>query len=60
MTLVVKDSPIAGLQEVLPMMKAGSRWEIFLPPEKAYGNTPRSPIGPNQAVVFDVRLVSVK
>ncbi|MDZ4349203.1 MAG: FKBP-type peptidyl-prolyl cis-trans isomerase N-terminal domain-containing protein [Xanthomonadaceae bacterium] len=60
MSLVVKDSPIAGLQEVLPMMKAGSRWEIFLPPEKAYGNTPRSPIGPNQAVIFDVRLVSVK
>ncbi len=60
MSLVVKDAPIAGLQEVLPMMKAGSRWEIFLPPDKAYGNTPRSPIGPNQAVVLDVRLVAVK
>lgn len=59
-SVVVKEAPVAGLQEVLPMMKAGSRWEIFLPPEKAYGNDPRSPIGPNQAVVFDVRLVSVK
>ena len=38
----------------------GSRWEIFLPPEQAYGNTPRSPIGPNQAVVFDVKVVEVK
>lgn len=59
-SVVVKDAPVVGLQEVLPMMRAGARWEIFLPPEKAYGNTPRSPIGPNQAVVFDVRLVSVK
>lgn len=59
-TMVVKDAPLAGLQEVLPLMKAGSRWEVFLPPEKAYGNNPRSPIGPNQAVVFDVRLVGVK
>lgn len=59
-SVIVKDAPVAGLQEVLPMMKTGSRWEIFLPPEKAYGNDPRSPIGPNQAVIFDVRLVSVK
>lgn len=60
LTMVVKDAPLPGLQEVLPLMKAGSRWEVFLPPEKAYGNSPRSPIGPNQAVVFDVRLIGVK
>jgi peptidylprolyl isomerase len=41
-------------------MPAGSRWEVVLPADKAYGNTPESPIGPNQAVVFDVQLVSVK
>ena len=28
--------------------------------DKAYGNTPQSPIGPNQVVVFDVQLVSIK
>ena len=59
-TLVVSDAPIKGLQEVLPLMKAGSRWEVFLPAEMAYGDSPRSPIGPNQAVVFDVKLVEVK
>lgn len=58
-TFRVSDAPLAGLQEVLPLMKAGSRWELFLPPEQAYGNTPRSPVGPNQAVVFDVKLVEV-
>jgi peptidylprolyl isomerase len=42
------------------MMPMGSRWELFLPAEQAYGNTPRSPIGPGQAVVFDVKVVEVK
>lgn len=58
--LKVSEAPLEGLKDVLPLMKTGSRWEIFLPPAKAYGDTPRSPIGPNQAVVFDVTLVSVK
>lgn len=56
----VAEAPIEGLKEVLPLMNAGSRWEVYLPAEKAYGSGPRSPIGPNQAVVFDVRLVEVK
>lgn len=56
----VSDAPIKGLQEALPLMKSGSRWELFLPAELAYGDSPRSPIGPNQAVVFDVKLEEVK
>lgn len=59
-TMKVADAPMPGLKAVLPMMAMGARWELFLPPEQAYGNTPRSPIGPNQAVVFDVKVVSVK
>ena len=59
-TMKVADAPMPGLKAVLPMMPMGSRWELFLPAEQAYGNTPRSPIGPNQAVVFDVKVVSVK
>ncbi len=55
----VADAPIKGLQEALPLMKSGSRWELFLPSELAYGDSPRSPIGPSQAVVFDVKLVEV-
>ncbi len=52
--------PLSGLREVLTQMPSGSRWEVVLPADKAYGNTPQSPIGPNQAVVFDVKLISVK
>lgn len=59
-TFKVSEFPVEGVREVLPMMKVGSRWEVFLPPEKAYGNSPRSPIGPNQAVIFDVKLIEAK
>jgi FKBP-type peptidyl-prolyl cis-trans isomerase len=59
-TMKVSDAPLPGLREILPMMKAGSRWEVFLPSDLAYGDSPRSPIGPGQAVVFDVKVVSVE
>ncbi|WP_058835119.1 FKBP-type peptidyl-prolyl cis-trans isomerase N-terminal domain-containing protein [Luteimonas abyssi] len=51
--------PLEGLREALAQMQTGARWEVVLPPDKAYGNTPQSPVGPNQAVVFEVQLVSV-
>ena len=58
-TMTVAEAPLPGLKAVLPMMPTGSRWELYLPASQAYGNTPRSPIGPEQAVVFDVTLVEV-
>ena len=59
-SMKVSEAPLPGLRQVLPMMGQGSRWEVFLPPDQAYGDNPRSPIGPAQAVVFDVKLVEVK
>lgn len=59
LTVKVSDFP-AGLKEALLLMPVGSRWEVFIPSEKAYGDDPRSPIGPAQAVVFDVKLISIK
>ncbi|MFN3963854.1 FKBP-type peptidyl-prolyl cis-trans isomerase N-terminal domain-containing protein [Silanimonas lenta] len=59
-TFKVEQFPIAGVREVLPLMPAGSRWEIFVPSDKAFGNDPRSPVGPGQALVFDLKLVNVK
>lgn len=56
----VSDIPLAGLRDALVAMPTGARWEVVIPADKAYGNTPKSPIGPNQAVVFEVKLVSVK
>lgn len=56
----VGEFPLKGLQAAILQMPVGSRWEVFLPPDQAYGNDPRSPLGPGQAVVFEVKLVSVK
>jgi len=49
-----------GMRDALLMMPVGSRWEIYIPSSQAYGDDPRSPIGPAQAVVFDVKLVSAQ
>lgn len=51
---------LKGWQEVLPMMKIGDRWEVYLPPEQAYGERGSRGIGPNEVLVFDIKLVSVK
>jgi peptidylprolyl isomerase len=54
------DFPLAGVKEAILMMPVGSRWEVYIPADKAYGNDPRSPIGPGQAIIFDIKLVSSK
>ena len=51
---------IPGWREILPMMKVGDMWQVFLPPAAAYGERGQGPIGPNEILIFDIRLVSVK
>ena len=50
---------LQGWQEVLPLMKAGSTWQIFVPPELAFGARGNPPIGPNEALIFDLKLVEI-
>ena len=59
-SLKVSQVPLEGLREALLQMPAGSRWEVVMPGEKAYGSDIRAGRMANQAVVFDVKLVSVK
>jgi len=56
----VSEVEMAAMREVLLQMPAGSKWEVALPPDKAYGADPRTPFPPNVAVVFEIKLVSVK
>jgi len=59
----VSDLPWIGMREAILMMPAGSRWEVYVPAEKAWGNGPdslRSGPGPNQALILDIKLFSVK
>ncbi len=50
---------LKGWQEVLPLMKTGATWQIFVPPELAFGPRGNPPVGPNEALVFDLKLVEI-
>ena len=50
---------LLGWQEVLPLMKSGSTWQIFVPPELAFGVRGQPPVGPNEALTFDIKLVQI-
>ena len=50
---------LKGWQEVLPLMKVGSTWQIFVPPELAFGARGNPPVGPNEALMFDLKLVEI-
>ncbi len=54
------DSVLKGWQEVLPLMRKGDKWQVFLPPEMAYGVRGQRPIGPNEALQFDIHLLEIK
>jgi FKBP-type peptidyl-prolyl cis-trans isomerase len=51
---------IKGWQEALVMMRPGAHWELFVPPELAYGPAPRPGIPANSALIFDVDVISAK
>src|SRR5690606_39708294 len=59
-SIKVSEVEMAAMREVLLQMPAGSKWEVALPPDKAYGADPRTGFPPNVAVVFEIKLVSVK
>jgi len=50
---------IRGWTEALLMMKAGSKWELFIPSTLAYGDRAQGPnIEPGSTLIFEVELVS--
>ncbi len=51
---------IKGWQEALVLMKPGCKWQLFVPPELAYGASPRPGIPGGSLLIFDVELTSVK
>jgi FKBP-type peptidyl-prolyl cis-trans isomerase FklB len=51
---------IKGWTEALQLMPVGSKWQIVLPPDLAYGERGAGPdIGPNSTLVFEVELLSI-
>jgi FKBP-type peptidyl-prolyl cis-trans isomerase len=53
---------IKGWTEAIQLMPVGSKWQLFIPSDLAYGErgAPGSPIGPNSTLVFDVELISIE
>ena len=50
---------IKGWTEALQLMKVGSKWQLFIPAELAYGPSGRGgKIGPNAVLVFELELLS--
>lgn len=50
---------IPGWSEALQMMKVGSKYKLFIPPELAYGASGRPGIPANSVLVFEVELVEI-
>lgn len=52
---------IPGWTEALQLMTVGSKYQLFIPSDLAYGpGGTGGPIGPNATLIFDVELVSIK
>jgi FKBP-type peptidyl-prolyl cis-trans isomerase FklB len=54
------DQVIPGWTEALQLMPVGSKWQLFIPAELAYGEQPPSTdISPNSTLIFELELVSI-
>ena len=52
---------IKGWTEALPLMPVGSKWQLFIPSQLAYGERSPSPeIGPDATLFFEVELLSIQ
>ena len=52
---------IKGWQEALVMMPVGSKWQIYVPSDLAYGERGAgNAIGPNETLIFDIELLAIK
>jgi FKBP-type peptidyl-prolyl cis-trans isomerase FklB len=51
---------IKGWTEALQLMGVGSKWQLVIPPDLAYGEPGRPGIGPNSVLVFEVELLSIE
>ena len=52
---------IKGWTEALQLMPVGSKWQLFVPSDLAYGERAPAPeIGPNSTLIFEVELLSIQ
>jgi len=51
---------VPGWTEALKMMPVGSKWQLFIPYQLAYGERGSGRIGPNAMLIFEVELLAIK
>jgi FKBP-type peptidyl-prolyl cis-trans isomerase len=52
---------IKGWTEALQLMPVGSKWQLFVPSDLAYGDRAPGPeIGPGSTLIFEVELLSIQ
>jgi len=55
------DGVIPGWTEALQKMRVGDKWQLFVPPDLAYGmNPPGPPLEPNSLLIFEVELLGIE
>ncbi len=59
-SFALKGGVIKGWAEALQLMAVGSKWQLFVPPDLAYGETGSGPIGPNATLMYEVELLSIQ
>jgi len=52
---------IEGWKQALELMPVGSKWQVVIPPDLAYGvRGAGDSIGPNETLIFEIELVDIK
>jgi FKBP-type peptidyl-prolyl cis-trans isomerase len=59
-TAVPVKGVIPGWTQALQIMPVGSKWQMFIPPQLAYGARAAAAFGPNATLIFEVELLSVQ
>ena len=54
------DGVIPGWTEALQLMPLGSKWEIYIPADLAYGAGGQGPIPASSTLIFEVELLEIK
>jgi FKBP-type peptidyl-prolyl cis-trans isomerase FklB len=50
---------IPGWQVVVPLMRPGDDWRVFMPAEYAYGEKGKAPVPPGAELEFRIELISI-
>lgn len=58
-TILRLERTIKGWKEVVPLMKEGATFELYVPPHLAYGDESMGLVGPNETLIFTIHLVSI-